>query len=159
MSPPVALLCSRPDNKIIGRETGGGDFKYLWLEFRGQVSAQIATARTRDDYRLKRKRLYASWHVTTATLARHDKLLSLVDWESECNEELTHWLYDLRLGQCAVNEVVSLQRQSRTDDVGEKASASPRHQCSILRRTACAFTGSFCGSVRRLEFWCGGDWR
>src|ERR1035441_2415510 len=27
MSPPVALQCSRPDNKIIGQTTGGGKFQ------------------------------------------------------------------------------------------------------------------------------------
>jgi hypothetical protein len=33
MSPPVALPCSRPDNKIIGQTTGGGKFQISLASF------------------------------------------------------------------------------------------------------------------------------
>jgi lipid-binding SYLF domain-containing protein len=41
MSPPVALPCSRPDNKIIGQTTGGGKFQISLARIAGQVMVEI----------------------------------------------------------------------------------------------------------------------
>jgi hypothetical protein len=57
------------------------------VDIRGQVAPQFATERARHNDGLERERLHARRHVTTTTLARYHKPLSLDDWESECHQE------------------------------------------------------------------------
>ena len=56
------------------------------VDLRGQVAPQLLTERAVHHDGLKRERRYASRNLTTALLARHYKLLSLDNWESECHE-------------------------------------------------------------------------
>lgn len=53
---------------------------------RGQVALQLVTERAGHHDGLEGERRYASRNLTTALLARHYKLLSLDNWESECHE-------------------------------------------------------------------------